>query len=479
MTRKKFSEGAKEGLSCLVMLIIVAIIITVFALLLRYWDKKDAENHRIYVEMAGKGDSCLQHSDLKEAVRYYTKAFEAQEVDTLAVTLFNCELALGNVDAGLTWLDKYADMTFRSGFVELRRTWAQFAKDGDTTQMISSLDAMIRKPLTLESPSAIRRLWDTFWNDDSDYTMKNNYTLYYSDYYAKLTALYYRLGACKTEEEFREISEYIFKLAEDQEDDHAYIDEFTKLGGKSDISSDIYAHEARLMNTTDELRWQSMQHRTYIMKWWMFNLAVTDMHVKHGYRAAVDYANSLTGNNALNADSNHSYHKCLYGIYLGASDPAKFPTTLTVDELDTILAYSMDHNGMIPSATYTVVTGGQNVIGKRIYTLEQFREDGDVITEPIIVLACGRNHAETWNWKMSGPPVILSDSSTSVSYINNQFKASESTIKPVLLGAKTYQIPSTLYVLNLLQAEYSKQKGLSPYESIVDLKKLMTETTMQ
>lgn len=476
MEHKKLSEDVREGLSCLACVIIFFIIIGIFALLIRYWDKIDEENHRIYVEMAAKGDTCALCNNLEDAVKYYTEAFKKQEVDTLAVTLMNCEFALGNIDAGLKWLDKYADMTFRSDFVELRRTWVQFTKDGDTTKMVSSLDAIIKNPLKIEPVSGMRMLWDAFWNSDSNYRKKNNYSLYYFDYYAKLTALYYRLMFCKTPEEYLGMSEFIFTLVEDQEDDYVYIDEYTKLGGTSDIAYKLEEHERRIMNSSGPMSWLPMEEKTNMMKWWMFNTVLTYVHQINGYQAALDFANRITRNNTLNADSKYSYHKYFYGIYLGANDPAKFPTTLTPEELDTILAYSTDYNGVVPSANFIVLKGKKNFL-KKYYSLDNLREEGDVLIEPIVLLEHKTNFGQ-WSWKAQNVPYLYKDSNA-ISYINNQFRASDSVISYEFFKCDTKQMPSTLYVLNLLQAEYSKQKGLSPYEAIVDLKKLIDENSIQ
>lgn len=475
MDRENLSEEIKDGLSCLGWIVALAVVLGLIAILFRYWDKKDEENYQKYVEMTGKGDSCLRYSNLADAVRYYTEAFEAKEVDTLAVVLMNCELALGNVDAGLKWLDKYADMTFNSDFVELRRSLAMFAKDLDTTKFQSDLDAIIKSPLKLESVSGVREIWDSFWNDDSNYTKKNNYSLYYSGYYAKLIALYNRLGLCKTVDEYFELSENIFKLVEDQDNDHAYIDEYNDLGGTSDIASSLTNHEIRLMNSTGPLSHASLQEKVYIMKWWMFNMYMIDMHAKHGYQAALDHANRATRNNTLNADSDYSYHKYLYGIYLGASEPEKFPTSLTVDEIDKILEYSMDYNGKIPAANFVTMKGAKNFL--KCVSLENLREGGDAVLEPVVLLDCS-NEFGHWDWKEQTVP-ILGKNSNAISYINNEFKASDSEISYEVFNARLRQIPTSLYMLNLLQAEYSKQKGLSPYESIVDLKKLIDENSIQ
>lgn len=213
-----------------------------------------------------------------------------------------------------------------------------------------------------------------------------------------------------------------------------------------------------------------------MMKWWMFNTVLTYVHQINGYQAALDFANRITRNNTLNADSKYSYHKYFYGIYLGANDPAKFPTTLTPEELDTILAYSTDYNGVVPSANFIVLKGKKNFL-KKYYSLDNLREEGDVVIEPIVLLEHKTNFGQ-WSWKAQNVPYLYKDSNA-ISYINNQFKASDSVIGYEFFKCDTKQMPSTLYVLNLLQAEYSKQKGLSPYEAIVDLKKLIDENSIQ
>ena len=466
MSRKLKKQDVQEedsNIGCIILLVAFVLFLVVVALLSRKWDKDEAYAKELVV----MGDSCFKNNDLAAAIKYYVEAFDTYEIDTLASTLMKCEYWSGNPNKTLEWLDKIGEMRFHSDFIEIHRNQTLFSMTGDTARYVSVLDSLIFEQISLKKVSGIRRIWDLVMNNDINYTQKENYDRYYFNYYAKLLALHYRFGMCRSYDEFVSTGAYLFNLVEDQEDDYEYMDDFLNMGGNSSISNVLKEHEKLVMNTTQGHQTMTYMDRVSNYKWWMFNILVTYVHQMKGYEVALDYANKITDNNKLNADSNYSYNKFLYGIYSGVNDKNAFPTSLTRCELDAILEYSSGHNGYIPNAQAVVVTGGYNFLTRHKYSIDEFRQSGDIVYEPIVII-----ESDTWNWKEQCVPFLAKDEGVNLSYISDTYKASDSNVCFDFFQVRLTPVMSTLYVMNLLQAEYNKQKGPPVYSSIVDFKSL-------
>lgn len=451
-----------SNIGCGILAISFVIFIVVISFLTRKWDR----DHAYANEIIAVGDSCLRNNNIADAIKYYSDAFDTyDDIDTLASTLMKCEYMSGNPEAALKWLDEIGKQTFHSDLIELHRNQTLFSIHKDTVRYISVLDSLIKEPVRLRICSGTSRLWDILINGDINYTQNKYYDRYYFDYYAKLMVLHNRINMARTFEELISLGEYIFSLVEDQKDDYAYMNDYLCMGAKSDYK--LKEHEKYVINSDPIFSALTYLEKTNNYKWWLFNLMVTYVHQVQGYEASLEYANKITCNNSLNADSDYSYNKFLYGIYRGVKDNNNFPTSLTRSELDTILAYSSDQNGRIPFARAYVAQGERNIFSNVNIPIERFRKEGDIVYDPIVIL-----EKDLWSWKEQSEPYLFHDDVVNMSYISDLYTASDSKICCNMFNIRVYPILSTLYVVNLLQAEYNKQKGLPVYSSVVNIKSL-------
>ena len=456
-----------DNIGCGILGIVFVIFIIVISLLTKKWDKDSAYAN----ELIAAGDSCFRNNNIADAINYYSEAFDVSNIDSLASTLMKCEYMIGNKEAALNWLDEIGRATFQSDLIELHRNHTLFSIHKDTSKYVSALDSMLNVPVRLTTSSFIRKLWDMLIAEDINYTQDKYYDRYYFDYYAKLMVLYNRINMCRTYEEFISIGEYIFKLTDDQEDDYAYINDYLREGKTTDY--ELKKHEKFVLNTGLDPTYTELSYleRTANFKWFLFDIMLASVHQVHGYEAALEYANKITCNNSLNADTDFSYNKFIYGIYSGITDSTIFPTSLTRSELDTILTYSSDKNGRIPFARAFIACGRFNPFANHKFSIEKFRTDGDIVHDPVVIL-----ETDFWNWKEQNDPFIFSDEGINISYISDIYTASDSKICCNVLSVDVYPIITTLYAMNLLQAEYNKQTGLPVFSSIVDLKSLLNDT---
>lgn len=88
---------------------------------------------------------------------------------------------------------------------------------------------------------------------------------------------------------------------------------------------------------------------------------------------------------------------------------------------------------------------------------DKFHMTGDKFIGPAIILQCN-----DWNWRndsLTFPQYVerhKKDLKT-IKYLNDNFKASESSTEGQKFGLMISFIPSNTYEMNLLQAEYERQ----------------------
>lgn len=142
---------------------------------------------------------------------------------------------------------------------------------------------------------------------------------------------------------------------------------------------------------------------------------------------------------------------------MASSDNNLFPGNLTAEDLDFVLQNSIDkQTNCIPVANLTIGIKNSNwILGNNDW---MNKIEGDKIILPIIILECN-----DWNWKNSNinfHEYVQQNTNNfkSIKYINNDFKACNSSTCEEKFGLIIQYVPSNMYILNLLQMEYNKQQ---------------------
>ena len=433
----------------------------------RHW-KIQEEKDRIAQDLASRaciqGDSCMVANDLRLASKFYTSSFSRNPTDSIVARLITCEQRQGNTAEALKWLDELEKQSRKSDFTALRRSNI-ILQSGDSTRALQLLDSILARPIRLKKSRFVQSLLDAWLHSNKDYTKATNYYCYYCDYLGKLMVLNSRLSISSKEDVFRQ-GAVLFHLAEDQVDDYEIMNEYLEMlrenstvfwkilrkgwmsWGKNDL--DLHILYSTGFSNYD---YHNLIDLVSSIKWRIFNNLIIQKHINQGHTEAVDYAQQITQSNSCNTDARYNFHKFIYGIYLGASNNDLFPSTLTVNDLDSILYQSLDTLQRIQPAYLTIGQRFMLSLGDK----DKFHMTGDKFIGPAIILQCN-----DWNWRndsLTFPQYVerhKKDLKT-IKYLNDNFKASESSTEGQKFGLMISFIPSNTYEMNLLQAEYERQ----------------------
>lgn len=453
MKKKSFFDR----FGCLIIIIIFIGICYLFSWVVNIYDDYETKKEKSASVEIAKGDSCFKMKNSATALIYFKSAYNTYKSDSLVARIIYCEQAIGSYSESLKWLNILADRTGNSDFISIRRSFIvlQF---GDTIKSKKILDEIINNPVALRSTWFGRSLLDSWLNKDADYTKASNYYRYYVEYLGKLIALKERLILSRDKAELYRIGEKLFSLAKDESDDYEIMNGYLDLYRNNPyVFSHIFNQSYGRLSDLEYQTWYTVGVNNYNcktiiclvcdLKWKIFNTLLFIKHKNEGYEAAINYANYITNNNTQNCDTYNSYSKYIYGIYLGIKQKGKFPTSLTKEDLDSLIKNSFD----LSTAYLTIGKVGKDIYGKRLDSGTM----GDKIVDPIIIMDCN-----DWNWRNDSIPfndyVLNVGTKKTIKYINDKFKYSiTSTPKEDILNIN--YVATNRLTLNILQAECNKQ----------------------
>lgn len=448
-------------------IVVILLLLSAYLLLSKKCESDAAEEERIMEaanELVAKGDSCALAKNTEEALAYYNSSYKMYVSDNCIAKILYCRQALGQTDTALLWLNKLEENIGKTIFTELRRANI-YLQSGDTTVSVRILDSLLAYPLVCKKCWFGRTLIDMFLYSDKNYTKAENHYQYYFNYLGKLLALNTRLNLEKDSSEYFDMGHLLFQLVEDRDDDYEIMNGYLETLGSKWYTTSFEKNMNILYACNLYVGFSTILKVISDFKWGIFNNLLIKKHINDGYASALEYVNRITDNNEKNTDAYANYHKYLYGIYLGASENERFPSSLTVEEIDSILEKSVDrHNRLKPALiaiakrrSKLVIDSVSNKINE-VYVKTDIR--GDKIVEPIMILGCNE-------WNCLDTTILVhdfiaqnKDKRKYLRYINNNFKACESYTDEEQFNLIINMELTNTYVLNLLEAEYGKQRQM-------------------
>lgn len=414
-------------------------------------------------ELWQNGNEEMADNNYTAAVEYYESAFDKVEGDTIVSRIVTCMKRMGNTAGALKWLNKYEEIDRKSDFTAMRRA-SIYLEAKDTSRARTILDKVISTPAKLQTGGFGRTMLDSWLYKNSDYTDALNHYIYYTDYYAKLLALKFRMQIAQSNSERLELGEKLFCLVEDCENDYAIMSRYLQIKrGEAQPYNSLYGSLAvELADIESHIKCNIINayaNPTIIvesvsqLKWDMFNRLIARKHLDEGYQAAVDYAKRITADNTRNTDTYANFYKYLYGVYLGASGDSRFNTELTVADLDQILSLSITDDGEIPRVFINVGFRSNNAKDDIIFDSVL----GDRIIDPIVVLCC--NDWNCYNVSKFLPLYIfeLKGKRKELQYIDDNYEVCTSYTYLDDFGLHFKLVESNLMYVATLVMEYSKR----------------------